>query len=54
MNKRSFLKIALLTLAGGAGVAEPALAAKPVVAAITEQDVLQAQQAWAKGIVEIG
>ncbi|OYY74090.1 MAG: hypothetical protein B7Y40_06660 [Gammaproteobacteria bacterium 28-57-27] len=54
MNKRSFLKLVLLTTVGGIGVAEPALAAKPVIAAITEQDVLQAQQAWAQGIVEIG
>jgi len=59
MNRRVFLQWAGLGLAAGLGLTGNAYAkttsAVPITdTLITEQDVLQAQDSWAKGIVEIG
>ncbi len=50
MNRRAFLQLAGLGMAVGLGLAGNAYAVAP----LTEQDVIKAQEAWAKGIVEIG
>ncbi len=54
MNRRAFLQWAGLGLAVGLGLTGNVYAKATSAAPITEQDVLQAQDSWAKGIVEIG
>ena len=50
MQRRDFLKMSALGLALGLGLSSQAFASSP----ITMQDVVKAQDAWAKGIEHIG
>jgi len=55
MNRREFLKLAGFGLVVGLGFAGSASAKMiPSGVQITERDIIDAQERWAKGIVEIG